>query len=133
MSENWSFQWSGKDKSGAMLNVRADSAKELRDRIGDLFGLGADNNILAGFYAVPPEVRELAMGTQEVAQAFNGTVVEDQWGNGQLAQAPVRPAPANDGATCPTCQVGKLRLRNGKKGRFYGCSNFPNCRHTQDV
>lgn len=30
---------------------------------------------------------------------------------------------------CPQCG-GNLVLRNGKYGRFYGCSNYPNCRFT---
>ena len=32
---------------------------------------------------------------------------------------------------CPKCG-GKLVLRNGKYGNFYGCSNYPNCRFTCD-
>lgn len=30
---------------------------------------------------------------------------------------------------CPKCG-NKLILRNGRYGRFYGCSNYPNCRYT---
>ena len=30
---------------------------------------------------------------------------------------------------CPQCG-GKLVLRNGKYGRFYGCSNYPRCKYT---
>ncbi|MEI0530981.1 NERD domain-containing protein [Brachyspira pilosicoli] len=30
---------------------------------------------------------------------------------------------------CPRCK-GKLILREGKYGQFYGCSNYPNCRFT---
>lgn len=30
---------------------------------------------------------------------------------------------------CPRCG-GKLVLRNGKNGQFYGCSNFPKCKFT---
>ena len=33
---------------------------------------------------------------------------------------------------CPRCG-GKLKLRNGKYGAFYGCSNYPRCRFTQDA
>lgn len=33
---------------------------------------------------------------------------------------------------CPECD-GVLSKRKGKRGDFYGCSNFPNCRYTQDV
>lgn len=31
---------------------------------------------------------------------------------------------------CPRCG-GKLILRNGKQGEFYGCENFPKCRFTK--
>ncbi len=30
---------------------------------------------------------------------------------------------------CPRCN-GELKLRNGKNGKFYGCSNYPRCRFT---
>ena len=33
---------------------------------------------------------------------------------------------------CPKCG-GKLVLRNGKRGKFYGCSNYPKCRYTAQV
>lgn len=33
---------------------------------------------------------------------------------------------------CPRCG-GELKLRNGKYGPFYGCSNYPNCRFTHKV
>lgn len=33
---------------------------------------------------------------------------------------------------CPRCG-GELRLRNGKYGTFYGCSNFPKCKYTHNV
>ena len=37
-----------------------------------------------------------------------------------------------DQGICPRCG-GKLVLRNGKYGKFYGCSNYPKCRFTQDI
>lgn len=33
---------------------------------------------------------------------------------------------------CPRCG-GKLVLRNGKYNRFYGCSNYPNCKFTKNI
>ena len=33
---------------------------------------------------------------------------------------------------CPECG-GKLRERNGRNGRFIGCSNYPNCRYTCSI
>jgi len=34
--------------------------------------------------------------------------------------------------TCPNCS-GKLVIRNGKYGPFYGCSNYPSCKFTQKI
>ena len=33
---------------------------------------------------------------------------------------------------CPKCS-GKLVLRNGKYGKFLGCSNFPRCKFTYNL
>jgi hypothetical protein len=33
---------------------------------------------------------------------------------------------------CPRCG-GKLVIRNGKYGNFYGCSNYPECRYTKKI
>ncbi|MCB2222516.1 MAG: NERD domain-containing protein [Bacteroidetes bacterium] len=33
--------------------------------------------------------------------------------------------------TCPRCG-GRLILKDGKYGMFYGCSSFPNCKYTKD-
>ena len=33
---------------------------------------------------------------------------------------------------CPRCH-GKLVKRKGKRGEFYGCSNFPKCKYTKDI
>lgn len=34
---------------------------------------------------------------------------------------------------CPQCKRGLLVLRNGKRGKFYGCNNYPNCKFTKDL
>jgi len=33
---------------------------------------------------------------------------------------------------CPECGS-ELVLRNGRNGKFYGCGNFPQCRHTESA
>ena len=33
---------------------------------------------------------------------------------------------------CPKCN-GKLTLKTGRYGKFYGCSNYPDCRYTENV
>ena len=40
----------------------------------------------------------------------------------------VRRDTAVSNGKCPRCG-GELVLRNGKYGRFYGCSNYPNCKY----
>lgn len=34
---------------------------------------------------------------------------------------------------CPLCNDGRLKTRKGKYGAFIGCSNFPNCRYTENI
>lgn len=33
--------------------------------------------------------------------------------------------------TCPICGS-RLNLKNGYRGKFWGCSNYPICRYTED-
>ncbi len=35
------------------------------------------------------------------------------------------------GRKCPTCGEGDLLIRYGRWGKFIGCSNYPECRHTE--
>lgn len=37
------------------------------------------------------------------------------------------------GETCPTCNKGELLIRLGKYGKFKGCSNYPECRHIENL
>ncbi|GGA52043.1 type I DNA topoisomerase [Pelagibacterium lentulum] len=39
----------------------------------------------------------------------------------------------SDPRLCPTCGEGQLSLKLGKFGAFIGCSNYPDCRHTQQL
>ncbi|MFG1432524.1 type I DNA topoisomerase [Xanthobacter sp. V2C-8] len=42
-------------------------------------------------------------------------------------------ADGSDPRLCPTCGNGRLSLKMGKFGAFIGCSNYPECRHTQPL
>ena len=42
-----------------------------------------------------------------------------------------RPAPVLTDITCPRCSS-RMILRNGRKGKFYGCSRFPYCKGTRN-
>ena len=35
------------------------------------------------------------------------------------------------GRICPTCNEGDLLIRYGRWGKFIGCSNYPDCKHTE--
>lgn len=35
------------------------------------------------------------------------------------------------GRTCPTCETGDLVIKYGRWGKFIGCNNYPECRHTE--
>jgi len=37
-----------------------------------------------------------------------------------------------DSPTCPTCK-GKMVKRDGKRGKFWGCTNYPDCRGTRNI
>lgn len=39
---------------------------------------------------------------------------------------------SQDSTLCPSCGSSMI-LRNGRRGQFYGCSRFPNCRGTRDL
>lgn len=43
-----------------------------------------------------------------------------------------RPAPVLTDETCPRCSS-RMILRNGRRGKFYGCSRFPYCKGTRNV
>lgn len=35
------------------------------------------------------------------------------------------------GRNCPTCSVGELVIKHSRYGKFIGCSNYPECKHTE--
>jgi DNA topoisomerase-1 len=39
----------------------------------------------------------------------------------------------NDDRTCPSCKKGKLHLKLGRFGAFIGCTDYPECKHTQRI
>ncbi|MCB1516742.1 MAG: type I DNA topoisomerase [Hyphomicrobiaceae bacterium] len=42
-------------------------------------------------------------------------------------------ADGTDRRQCPTCGTGQLSLKLGRYGAFIGCSNYPECKHTQQL
>ena len=35
------------------------------------------------------------------------------------------------GRICPRCEEGDLVIKHSRYGKFVGCSNYPNCKHTE--
>jgi len=67
---------------------------------------------------------------QKIKYVFKQGVEELQWRKSRKEQVMNQ--------NCPNCQCGaKMRLRTARKGfnkgsKFWGCSNYPECRHTLD-
>ena len=49
-----------------------------------------------------------------------------------IEKVDVRSEPELVGRECPLC-TNPLVYREGRYGRFIGCSNFPKCRHTEQI
>lgn len=49
-----------------------------------------------------------------------------------IAKAKAHKSQRNAPTICPSCG-GRLGIKNGKFGPFYGCNNYPNCKFTQKV
>ncbi|MBD3293149.1 MAG: type I DNA topoisomerase, partial [Armatimonadia bacterium] len=43
-----------------------------------------------------------------------------------------RAKPMETSEACPECEDGVLLVREGRRGKFLGCSNYPGCRYTRD-
>lgn len=52
--------------------------------------------------------------------------------NTKTTTSSVKPVPVLSNVTCPRCSA-KMILRNGRRGKFYGCSRFPYCRGTKSA
>ncbi len=63
----------------------------------------------------------------EVVDLLRQTINEDFVLNGRLVKFPRN----MEEKTCPRCG-GRLRKRLGRNGFFWGCSNYPRCRHTEN-
>jgi ssDNA-binding Zn-finger/Zn-ribbon topoisomerase 1 len=49
----------------------------------------------------------------------------------EKAEKPAKPLRGY--GVCPRCGKGEMVEKSGKKGQFYGCSRYPDCRHTQNA
>ncbi len=63
------------------------------------------------------------------ASPKSSTCSTKHWARISSRRARTAPTPRQ----CPACEAGRLSLKLGKFGAFIGCSNYPECRHTQKL
>lgn len=68
----------------------------------------------------------------EIVRAFYAPFSE-QVAVAEAEMPEVKAEPEYIGRKCPTCGTGDLLIRWGRHGKFVGCSNFPECRHTEPL
>jgi topoisomerase IA-like protein len=73
---------------------------------------------------------------EEIYNTLLAANVEDKGARRQHVQSVKQNKQRRDNAVssgrCPKCG-GKLVLREGRYGRFYGCSNYPKCNYTLNI
>ena len=50
----------------------------------------------------------------------------------ELLPAPQRPKPEPSGVPCEECGK-EMMIRQGRRGKFLGCSAYPKCTHTMEL
>jgi hypothetical protein len=80
------------------------------------------------------ELNDRFLEIQSIARTALGTVKREELVFDQtddLVPDQFEPFP-DEVEKCPNC--GKpMVVRNGKNGKFYGCSGYPQCRHTRNI
>ena len=74
--------------------------------------------------------------TEKPAPLLSGKDLHDLEESADEPPAPAEPLSKKERSEqaeriCPDCG-GRLILKNGRNGKFYGCENYPKCRHTED-
>jgi hypothetical protein len=134
MSENWKVQASFKfgTNNADMLNVRAESADELKELIAGITNVdlvGAGNAVRSGVVASDDTTTQRI---NQVAQALGATVEETYWEaepKPKPTPPPVPPRYAAPATSAPICQHGPMKLvpagvrkKTGKPyGAFWAC------------
>lgn len=91
--------------------------------------------------ALPEEIVKpniSAIWAEKQAQIKNGTITVEEFINyvdnyiGKLIQSLASNGIniTSNASTCPKCQAGRLRFIDGNNGKFWSCSNFPDCKAT---
>ena len=97
--------------------------------MSDLFTQDVEDGVIeVDEQVVHQEAKPAAKPTTKAETPNYGTSAHDEY--------PPEPvpdhAPEDQGELCAACGKGHYKLRNGARGEFYGCSNYPTCKSTKD-
>jgi DNA topoisomerase-1 len=106
---------------------------EIGEIVHDLIFEYFPNIVDFGFTArLEEKLDEVAVGEREWVDVVRDFYepFEEQLRHAEEAMPEVKAEPEKIDRTCPECG-NQLVIRHGRYGRFIGCSDFPNCRHTE--
>ena len=107
-----------------------DTAMLVNDLLVKHFPGIVDINFTAGMEA---NLDKIAAGEEDwvnVIREFYGPFAQDIE-RAKVEMPDSKAEPELIGQICPTCKEGDLLIKWGRYGKFIGCSNFPDCRHTE--
>ena len=125
-------------------NIHSFDMKFLNCAMQEFYQRDLGNDYIDTLYMARRWVKELArhrlidlaahfhLSTQGAHRALNDCVMNQKCYE-EMGKRIQTAAPQTDAeGLCPRCG-GELIKRNGRFGPFYGCSNYPRCRYTQDA
>ncbi|MCC8799180.1 DNA topoisomerase [Xanthomonas euvesicatoria] len=80
--------------------------------------------------AMLDEIRKLRISLPDLGQSRSPPTKTGGGKRKTAAKGGKRGSGASGGEACEKCGKGTMQLRNSTRGSFYGCSNFPVCKHT---
>ena len=106
----------------ATLNVNTDEQVVYWDQI---------NEVIRSFYRKWLSAEDAQMAYNTLLAANNDSKEDRQQHVRNVRGQIVKNQTAVANGRCPRCG-GQLVLRDGRYGKFYGCSNYPRCRYTHE-
>lgn len=107
--------------------VEFDFTAKLEDQLDDIAN-GETNwkTVLKGFWTpFKTEIdRVLTIKNVDIVKDIEKHLMTFMFGNAENVEEKTK---------CPTCSTGTLALKTGKFGAFVGCSNYPECKHIQQL
>lgn len=109
--------------------IPTDIGKVVNDLLVEYFPDVMDYSFTARMEDELDSVAEGEIEWQPVLASFYGRFAP-QLENAKAAMPRAQPV-EKVGRICPTCTTGDLIIKHGRYGKFIGCSNYPECKHTE--